>query len=187
MGALLVLSALVSPAAAAQQSARDWFAGTAVVPPGQASPVQVDPHDITVRADGAIGIGYTYRAAGQAMGELPGTFSYLEHGYLFFKDPTNPKTMVGSKFVSGVFTLTPEEGGALIHIADTAPEKYTSGIQTVVDKLGPRATKELGKVLGQTGPLTYGWFTFTNEYGTFTGYATPDFTRFIIPITFTVR
>jgi hypothetical protein len=183
-GILLLFSALVSPAAAAHEVANDWFYGAAIVPAGQTSPVSVDPRDMSFRADGAIGFGYTYRAAGQAFGRLPGSFTYLEHGYIYFKNPADPKSMVGSRFVSGVFTLLPNQSHTPVQIADTAPDKYTSGIQTVVEKLGPREQKSLSELLGQSGSLTYGYFTFTNNHGTFTGYATPDFTRFIIPLTF---
>ena len=42
----------------------------------------------------------------------------------------------------------------------------------------------LRTLFGHGGPLTYGYFTFTNQRGTFTGYATPDFTHFVIEITF---
>ena len=185
LGILFLLSVLASPAAAAHNVANDLFTGTAVIPLGQTSPVQIDGHDVTVRADGAIGIGYNYRANGEALGKLPGSFTYLEHGYVYFQNPADPKSMVGSRFVSGVFTLVPAQGSHMpVQIADTAPDKYTSGIQTVVQKLGPLAHKELSQLFGQSGSLTYGYFTFTNNHGTFTGYATPDFTKFIIPITF---
>jgi hypothetical protein len=184
LGILLLLAAMVSPAAADQQIATDWFAGDAVVPAGRTSPVQVDPHDVSVRADGAIGFGYTYRAGGKAFGSLPGSFTYLEHGYIYFTNPADPSTMVGSRFVSGVFTLAPDGSQASVQIADTAPQLYTSGIQTVMTQLGPRAHLQQLGLLGEAGSLTYGYFTFTNNHGTFTGYATPDFLHFAIRITF---
>jgi hypothetical protein len=64
------------------------------------------------------------------------------------------------------------------------PDRYTSGIQTVAEKASPAVSKSLRNLFGHTDPLTYGYFTFTNERGTFTGYATPDFTRFAIQIAF---
>ena len=51
-------------------------------------------------------------------------------------------------------------------------------------------TRGLSKVFGNLnglkngGTLTYGWFTFTNKYGTFTGYSTPDSRQFAIEIEF---
>ena len=186
LGALCLLSAIASPAAAAPQTATDWFMGAAITPNGQSSPVQIDPRDLSIRADGAIGIGYMYQAAGQATGRLPGSFTYEEHGYLYFMNPADPSTMVGSRFSSGVFRLVPANGRAPIQIADTAPEAYTSGIQTSVAKLGPDVRKDLHGLLHKPGPLTYGYFTFTDAHGTFTGYATPDFSRFAIQIEFDV-
>jgi hypothetical protein len=184
VGACLVLAALANPASAAStKTATDWFTGVAVVPAGQASPVVVDPRDVTRRADGAIGLGYTYSATGKATGSAPGSFTYQEKGYLYFTNPSNPATMVGSRFTSGVFTLTPN-GGTSVRIADTAPERYTSGIETVATKIKPRVTGNLNGLIGPSGQLTYGYFSFTNSHGTFTGYATPDFAYFTVPITF---
>ncbi len=45
-------------------------------------------------------------------------------------------------------------------------------------------SSSLRDLFGHTGQLTYGYFTFTNQGGAYTGYATPDFTRFAIEITF---
>jgi hypothetical protein len=182
--AVALLLVIASPAAAAPQTAADWFVGNAVIPAGQSSPVQIDASDVVIRHDGAIGIGYRYEAAGQASGTVRGTFAYHERGYLYFTNPSDPSTMVGSRFTSGVFTLRPARGGSPIQIADTAPDRYTSGIQTVVDKTNPVVSKSLRDLFGHTSPLTYGYFTFTDQRGTFTGYATADFTRFVIQIAF---
>src|SRR5919197_6744739 len=139
LAALISASALATTASAAgPRTATDWFVGTATTGSTQGSPVQINPTDVTVRADGAMGLGYTYRASGFASGQVPGPFTYEEHGYLYFKNPSDPTTMVGSRFSSGVFTLKPASGGAAIQIADTAPEAYTSGVQTVVRKLAPQ-------------------------------------------------
>jgi hypothetical protein len=184
LGALVLMLALATTAAAAgPRTATNWFVGTATGVSAEGSPVQINPQNVTARADGAIGLGYTYRANGVASGQLPGSFTYEEHGYLYFKNPSDPTSMVGSRFSSGVFTLRPSAGGPAVRIADTAPEAYTSGVQTVVVKLGPQLRKA-NALLGTAGPLTYGYFTFTNAHGTYTGYATPDFTRFAIQITF---
>ena len=184
LGALCLMSAITATAAAAPRTATDWFVGSAVTPPGQTSPVQIDPRDVTIRADGAIGLGYTYRASGQASGQLPGPFTYEEHGYLYFSNPSDPTTMVGSRFSSGVFSLVPARLGGAVQIADTAPDRYTSGVQTMTVKLPGPMRHDLTALTGKPGPLTYGYFTFTNAQGTFTGYATPDFLRFAIQITF---
>ena len=182
--AVVLVFLLASPAAAAPETTTDWFVGTSIVPTGQNSPILVDPSDVVVRADGAIGLGYRYQAAGQASGPIIGTFEYHEHGYLFFMNPADPTTLVGTRFTSGIFTLQPTRGRAPILIADTAPDRYTSGIQTVAAKISPVVSRTLRTLLGHAGPLTYGYFTFTNEHGTFTGFATPDFTRFAIQIAF---
>lgn len=184
VGATLLLGAMVSAAAAAPSTATDAFNGTAVLPPGQTSPIAINPLDVSLRDDGAIGLGYTYRAIGQASGPVPGSFTYEEHGYLYFRNPTDPATLVGSRYSSAAFSLSPARGARTLVIADTAPERYTSGVQTLIGKLGPKAARVTGGLTGRPGPLTYGYFTFTDAEGTFTGYATPDFTRFAISITF---
>lgn len=176
---LMTASALAAPS-----TVTDTFTGSASIPTGQASPVLVDPSTLTVRADGAIGVGYSYKATGYASGQLPGAFSYEEHGFLFFRNFADPTSMVGSQFSTGVFRLVSARGGDTITIVDTAPEHYSSGVQSGVRKLPPHAHSILGGRGAGTGALTYGYFTFTNPYGTFTGYATQDFANFAIQITF---
>src|SRR5438552_3564981 len=100
LGALCLLGAITSTAAAAPHKATDQFMGAAVIPRGQTSPVQIVPQDISVRSDGAIGIGYVYQATGQAIGQMPGSLSYEEHGYLYFANPGDPNSIVGSRFNS---------------------------------------------------------------------------------------
>ena len=182
--ALAAFSTIATTAAAAPLTATDWFVGQAVIPAGAPSPVQIDPRDLAMRADGAIGLGYSYQATGAAGGQVPGSFTYAEHGYLFFKDPRDPTSMVGSQYQSGVFTLTPRNGGAPIRIVDTSPESYTSGIATLDNKLATQVRKSLNGLMPNSAALQYGYFTFTNDHGTFTGYATPDFVKFAIRITF---
>lgn len=199
-GALALLPAsaaaipqVVSAAAIAPSPAvTDTFTGTATTGVGQPLPVDINPSDVVVRSsDGAIGLGYTYAADGKASGRLPGRFVYSEHGYLFFTNPADPTTYAGSSFTSGTFTLTPANGGAPVVITDTDPAAYTHGVATV-------PVADAGKLLGQVarlrsfrrdlqpkkGVLTYGYFTFTDAFGTFTGIATPDFRKFTIEITF---
>ena len=183
ISAVCLLLLMSASALAAPASVTDAFVGTALIPPGQTSPVSVDPSNLILRGDGAIGIGYSYNASGHASGQLPGAFTYEEHGFLFFRNPADPTSMVGSKFLTGVFRLTPARSGGTITISDTAPEQYSSGVQTALAKLPPQVRSVLGGFTG-TGGLTYGYFTFTNAYGTFTGYATQDFEKFAIQITF---
>lgn len=187
LGAVCLFAAVSSSAAAAPSKMTDVFTGVATVAPGQTSPIQINPGVVDLRRDGAIGLGYTYLATGTASGQLPGKFTYEEHGFLYFKNPSDPTTMVGSRFVSGVFTVTPARGGVPVQIADTAPEAYTSGVQTGVSKLPPAVRAALGKLGPNFAAFTYGYFTFTTSEGTYTGYATPDFTRFGIQISFPVN
>src|SRR5262249_54568180 len=142
LAAMALFFAAASSALAAPQTSSDWFAGAAITPPGAATPVQIVPTQMTRRADGATGIGYQYRARGQAVGQIPGPFTYEEHGYLYFSNPADVSSLIGSTFVSGVFTLNPTRGGA-ITIADTAPANYISGIQTLAMKLTGQQRKKL--------------------------------------------
>jgi hypothetical protein len=185
LGLLLVSATSASAAPApAPSTATDTFYGVSTTPAGT-SPVTINANDITVRAsDGAYGIGYTYSANGTAFGQVPGTFGYAEHGYLYFKNLADPTTAVGSRFVSGVFTLQPRAGGKPIVIADTNPGAYTSGIQTVLLKHADDVSRVARGLVTSGGALSYGYFTFTNQFGTDTGYATPDFHQFIIEIAF---
>ncbi|MBV9121340.1 MAG: hypothetical protein JOZ39_11590 [Chloroflexi bacterium] len=166
----------------------DVFVGTATTGAGSALPVDINPSDITVRADGAIGLGYIYKASGPAYGDEAGTFDYVEHGYLYFMNPADPTTYAGSSFNSGVFTLHAKHDGkdGTVVISDTQPSAYQHGVKTT--HVGNSAAlKEIEKRLGlhQAGDdVTYGYFTFTDKYGTFTGYASPDFRQFSIRITF---
>lgn len=172
--------------------AEAWFFGTATSGVGSPMPVNINPADVRVRTDGSVGIGYTYLASGEAHGDGAGRFTYEEHGYLYFRNPADPTTYMGSTFMSAVFRLTPRKGGAPILIVDTNPAAYTSGIQTMpmydLPKGAMKAMKEVFDMnrgqLRKGGSLTYGYFTFTNNYGTFTGYATPDFRQFAIAIKF---
>jgi len=163
------------------------FAGTAVTGVGSPLPIDFEPWNIQIRGDGAVGIGYTYRALGEAKGEVDGSFSYEEHGYLFFMNPANPATFVGSTYVAGWFNLTPRRGNPVV-IADTNPAAYTSGAVTAPVTLPRGILKTLVKIpsspINNKGELVYGTFTFTDNYGTFTGYSTPDSRYFAIQIKF---
>lgn len=158
-------------------------------PPAPNMPITINPADVAVRTDGAIGLGYIYTAAGEAHGRADGRFVYEEHGYLYFGNPADPTTYRGSQFKSGVFTLNLKKGGTVV-IADTNPAAYTSGVKTISMADSKGIARELSKLFDKKSPyvngntLTYGWFTFTNNYGTFTGYATPDFRQFLINVRF---
>src|ERR671933_1868542 len=165
LGALGLISAITTTAAAAPRTATDWFVGTAVTPAGQASPVQIDPHDLTLRSDGAIGLGYTYRASGEASGQLPGPFTYEERGYLYFTNPSDPTTMVGSRFSSGVFSLVPARPGSTLQIADTAPDSYTAGVQTTMVKLPGPTRQGVSVPAGKPAPLPPGGVTLHHAPG----------------------
>src|SRR6185437_8414475 len=129
-------------------TATDLFVGTATTGVGQPMPLEIDPSDVTVRGDGAIGLGYTYRAIGTARGRLPGDFTYEEHGYLFFVNPADPDTFVGGNLVSAVFTLTPNRHLPVVRIADTDPEAYRSGVNTAkVSQLPPGVRRSLGQLI----------------------------------------
>src|SRR5947209_4481217 len=105
----------------------DTFTASATSGNGQSQPIVVDPTTLTLRSDGAVGLGYTYTAAGTADGDIPGTVSYEEHGWLYFANPADPTSYAGSSFTSGVFTLTSRKakpGDAPIQIADRDPAGY---------------------------------------------------------------
>jgi len=169
-----------------------WFSGTATTGIGAQLPVEIEPWNIRMRSDGAIGLGYKYLARGEASGQVQGSFVYEEHGYLFFMNPANPATYVGSTFVSGVFVLTPRRGGGPVVLADTDPAAYTSGVIALSNKPPKGALQALRIIYGgptmgkmmKSGNLVYGTFSFTNNYGTHVGYASPDFRQFAIQIVF---
>ena len=168
--------------------AEAWFVGTATTGVGQPMPIVINPADITFRADGAIGIGYYYQAAGEASGKAAGRFIYEERGYLYFRNPADPTSYAGSAYVHGAFTLTLKKGGVVV-INDTNPSAYNSGVNTVTAPKGfaKVLTDVMGNNYGQLmkgGALTYGYFTFSDNYGTFIGYGTPDFRQFAIQLRF---
>lgn len=190
---LLIVGFRPVAAQADSETATNIFVGTATTGAGQPIPIDIDPNDIIVRDDGAIGLGYRYNAEGKAKGDVKGHFIYEERGYIFFFNPADPTTFAGSRFDSGVFTLTPKHAGPDIVIADTCGDPcYESGVTSSPMSEIPHDVKRvISKIIGeetglvpQDGVLTYGFFTFTNDFGTFTGYATPDFRHFAIEITF---
>jgi len=189
--ALVVFLAGGPVAAAGAATATDVFRGTATTGVGQPFPVDVDvnPSHWVVRGDGAIGLPYTYLADGTAEGSLPGTFVFEEHGYIYFMNPADPATFAGNSLTSALITLRPRRPGAPVAIAIP----YTFGGGTgAVSAVPHGAMRSLSQVIGKSGvlpkggDLTYGLFQFTDALGTFTGYATPDFRRFAIEITFSV-
>ena len=196
LSSLVLLTVLSGSGVAFADSgtATDLFVGTATTGVGQPLPLEIDPSNVTVRNDGAIGLGYTYRAIGTARGRLPGNFTYEEHGYLFFGNPADPSTFVGSNLLSAVFTLTPNRQSRVVRIVDTDPAAYRSGTETVkVSQLSPDVRRSLDQLSAafrepssHAGSVTYGYFTFTDNQVTFTGYSTPDSRQFAIRITFGV-
>src|SRR4030095_16312361 len=106
--------------------AEAWFYGTATSGAGQPMPINISPADIAFRSDGAVGIGYSYTARGDARGngQASGWFTYEEHGYLYFRNPADPTTYMGSQYVSGMFTLWLKKGGAPVVILDNNTADY---------------------------------------------------------------
>src|SRR5438105_1694791 len=91
-----------SSAFAESNSVTDVFVGEATSGIGQPMPIVINPSDVTMRGDGAIGLGYNYTASGQAEGRLRGRFDYAEHGYMYFL-PTDMTTPIGSALASAGF------------------------------------------------------------------------------------
>ncbi|MHB0869908.1 MAG: hypothetical protein ACYC66_11535 [Chloroflexota bacterium] len=185
---LLLLGIAATASAEGEETATSTFNGVASTGAGQPMPVDTNPADIAVRGDGAVGFGYVYRADGKATGQLSGDFVYEERGYLYFTNPADPATFAGRQFVSGVFTLSPNGTSAPVTIADTNPQGYTYGTAILDSGSARGALGRANSLLRQggdfpkDGELTYGYFTFTNEHGTFTGYSTPDSRKFMITI-----
>jgi len=206
-GAILVGSSATALAKDNGRVVTDVFAGKASTGAGLPLPVNIDPnpaHIIVRSSDGAYGLAYTYDAAGPATGDIQGSFTYDEHGHLYFLNPADPRTFAGSTFESGVFAVTGKHGHTYT-IADAQPATYQHGVNTVaagkgfaahvakegkVDQGQSDTTTDLSQMLKKLGllpsggSLTYGYFTFTDDVGTFTGYATPDFRQFAIQVGF---
>jgi len=188
LGGLLMLAATSSGASAADKPRQDTFVATASTGVGAPLPVDINPSDIAIRADGAIGLGYLYKASGKAVGQAEGTVDYVEHGHLYFFNPADPTTFAGSSFESGVFTIHTRDHGTQVDVsvADTNPQAYQQGVQTT--HIGHSAALKLAEsrlhIKVADGDVTYGYFTFIDQYGTFTGYASTDFRQFAITIKF---
>ncbi|MGI9147545.1 MAG: hypothetical protein ACR2IK_13490 [Chloroflexota bacterium] len=186
------MAALSTSSMFAKELATDVFDATATTGVGTSSPIDVDPNHVTMRADGAIGFGYTYRASGEAYGEVPGSVGYEEHGFLFFRNPADPTTFAGSRYDSGVFSLKPtRRPGETITIADTDPAAYQSATRVLalpgVDPLlGKYTTLLLNRLnlVPVAGAIRYGVFTFTDQNGTFWGVSTPDSRHFLLGLRF---
>ncbi|MCL5959134.1 MAG: hypothetical protein M1358_07395 [Chloroflexi bacterium] len=157
LGVLILAMLPLTVDAAGPRPATDVFYGTATTGVGQPMPVDINPADVTLRSDGAIGLGYVYRANGKANGAVPGNFSYEEHGYLYFYNPADPTTFAGSTFVSGIFTLDPHRRGlGNVVIADTNPAAYTHGISVLEPKSAKGLLSNIPKVLAKHGVLSPG-------------------------------
>lgn len=194
--ALTVGMSLALTSAAADPSMTAVFTGTATTGQGQPFPIEIDATDVLVRDDGAIGFAYTYGAAGQVSGnDLQGHFTYKEQGRIYFMDPTNPATLAGSDLASAEFSVLPANSDMPIFtVSDTCgTECYENGQKQGTLSTLPAWARDfaVGSLLAGEGgapntdpTLHYGYFTFTNEHDTFTGYATPDFSAFAIQLKF---
>ena len=72
----LTVGAVPGLAAADGKTATNLFIGEATTGVGQPMPVDINPADMVVREDGAIGLGYTYEAVGRARGGVRGRLSF---------------------------------------------------------------------------------------------------------------
>jgi hypothetical protein len=168
--------------------------GSATTGAGQPFPIEADPTDIETRDDGAIGLAYTYGAAGSVAGSVPGHFTYQEHGRIYFMNPADPTTQTGSDLHSATFSLLPSNSdhGGLILISDTCHECYENGHESARLSELPQWARNFAVeslLTGDSGAssdpvVNYGYFPFTNEHGTFKGYATLDFRKFVISVVF---
>lgn len=181
--ATVALSMFGSVAFARTTRATDLFVGKATTGAGQPTPVDVNPSDIKVAPDGSIGLGYTYKATGTARGDVDGPMNYEEHGHLYFTNPADQTTFTGSSFESGVFTIAATREHKAVSIADTNPAAYQHGVKTIHLGNGSH-TRAFQLRNHQPVDFSYGYFTFTDPLGTFTGYATTDFRSFFITIAF---
>lgn len=192
--AAVVIVAFPLSAAAANDVVTDIFEARATTGVGSPTPVDIDPARMTQRADGAIGLAYTYRASGEAYGGLSGALTYEEHGYIFFQNPAVPSTFAGSRYDTAAFTIRPHGFGARqVVITDTNPAAYHTEVHTVpTTRLGPLMATygdmllhRLG-ITSRDGALAFGTFTFSTSEGTFTGVSTPDSRHFVIRVRFPV-
>lgn len=188
--AALVGAALPSTSLA-REVAVDTFVAQATTGAGQAMPVEIDATSKPVAGpNGSIGLAYIYKASGDAFGSLHGPVTYVEHGYLYFMNPLDPATYVGSEYRDAAFTVTAHGGNKTVTVVDTNPSAYAHGTSSVDWPRGAHGAsdaygaglKKLGLLNGNS--ITYGYFSFTTSYGTFTGYATPDFRNFTIRVKF---
>ncbi len=166
---------------------------------GSAMPFTFDPNDTKVRGDGTVGVGYEYLANGQVTGDVAGSFSYDEHGYIYLSNPQDPSTMVGSELVSATFTIFPWRASSVpIVIQDSCIACYEHGVEAAaVTDVPPWARGLLSGIAASQsadsgsqppgGPnvVHYGYFTFSTDQGQFKGYATADFRQFVIQLSFT--
>jgi len=192
--ALSVGMSLALTSASADPTMTAVFTGVATTGHGSPFPIDVSPTDVVMREDGAVGLAYTFGAAGQVSGDVAGHFTYKEQGRIYFMDPADPSTLAGSELHSAVFSVLPSTlNDPVFTIEDTCGECYENGQkQAQLSTLPPWARDFAVKSLLQSESvapandpvLNYGYFTFTNEEGTFTGYATPAFKEFVIQVQF---
>ncbi len=191
---LIALTTSAGPTVAANKIATNVFYGVATSgAPDQPFKVNVDcSQPNTVDDKGTVSCTYIYTAEGKMTGDLPGTSTYLEQGHIFL----NQGKVVGGQTISAVFTLTPYGTCEPFPIPNTEPEKLQHQPHTVSASELPRHVlrylsllfnKDMEQ-LRRSGSLTYESFTFTigEDKETFTGYATPDYGRIVIALTFPV-
>ena len=89
-----------------------------------------------------------------------------------------------------MIVLIPEHGPR-VTIVDAHPERYEFGVATIhlvelpdSEKASVGQLIEKGWLVPQDGSVTYGYFTFFQRNERFVGYATPDFRRFCLQMTF---
>lgn len=133
---------------------------------------------------------YAYTYTGSALGDLPGTFQYVEQGTVtLIPDPDGQIQEVGRQTASEI-DLTPRGHDRYpIVIPNTDPAHSTYNVSTVpVSQLPPGALGALSALGGPSmvngGNVTYGTWTFIDALGTFHGYSTPDFSKIAIVVGF---
>lgn len=66
LGVILLLVLTTTIVGADPQTATDLFSGTATTGVGMPMPIDINPAELYFRDDGAIGLGYIYKASGMA-------------------------------------------------------------------------------------------------------------------------
>ena len=128
---------------------------------------------------------YLWTYAGAALGSLPGTFRYVERGTYSL----GPAGMVGQQTASEIDVTPRGAGEAPIVIPNIDPADSSYHLATApVSGMPAGAIGALSALGGSAmvagGSVTYGTWTFIDAAGTFRGYATPDFSKIAIRVSF---